>query len=60
MATYQVIPTPSTAEGFLKRIKGALAADATSVEVFANDDGALKLVVWLDKRTVWKQHDDVG
>ena len=60
MANYRVIPTPTTAEKLVNRIKSALAANATSVEIFAKDDGKLEVVVWLDKQTSWGQHTDVS
>jgi hypothetical protein len=59
MAKFRILASSSTAEQLVRRIRAALGANASSVEIFANTDGSFEVVAWFDKQTKWSQHTEL-
>ena len=60
MAEYrrQSVSREMKPERLVRTILNGLMA-GTSVEIFAEDDGSLELVIWLDRRVAWGSHEEV-
>jgi hypothetical protein len=58
MASYRVLPFPTTMAELVKVVRASLAANAT-VEIIADDKGVFQLVEWFGRRTVWSRHKEI-
>lgn len=58
MASYKRVKAPSDPQKLLDLIKDGVVT-GTSIEFFADDDGEIYAVVWLDKSTRWDRHQRV-